>query len=123
MQGKNFFERLRSFQFIIHNSSFMILAIAFCAMAGCRREDVREVTLDVPGLNATNVTTVVNALGRYEGVDRRTISVDQAKKTVTLKYDSMKVAQTNLRMSIEEKGIAVKYPENTTGMAGYINSR
>ena len=123
MHGKKFFERLRSFQFVVHDSSFIILAIAICAMAGCRREDIREVTLEVPGINATNETAIVDALGRYEGVDRRTIRFDQAAKTVTLKYDSMKVAQTNLRMSIEEKGIAVTFPQNTTGMAGYINSR
>ena len=108
---------------MVHNSSFIILSIALCAMAGCRREDIREVTLDVPGLNATNEVAIVDALGRYEGVDRRTIRFDQAKKTVTLKYDSMKVAHTNLRMSIEEKGIAVTFPTNTTGFAGYINSR
>lgn len=103
--------------------SYMLLIAAAMLAAGCRREDVREVTLDVPGLNATNEVAVVDALGRYEGVDRRTIRFDQAKKTVTLKYDSMKVAQTNLRMSIAEKGIAVTFPKNTTGFAGYINER
>ena len=102
---------------------YMVLIAAAMLAAGCRRNDIREVTLEVPGLNATNETAIVNALGLYEGVDRRTIKFDKAKKTVTLKYDSMKVAQTNLRMAIEEKGIAVRYPENTTGMAGYINSR
>ena len=123
MHGKRFFERLRSFQFIIHNSSFIILAIAFCAMAGCRREDMREVTLDIPGLNATNEVAVADAIKRFGGVDRRSIRFDQAKKTVTLKYDSMKLAHTNLRMAIEEKGVKVAFPENTSGMAGYINER
>ena len=100
-----------------------ILLIAAAILSGCRREDTREVTLDVPGLDVTNEVVVVDALGRYEGVDRSTIKFDQAKKTVTLKYDSMKVAQTNLRMAIEEKGIKVMFPTNTTGMAGYINTR
>jgi hypothetical protein len=35
----------------------------------------------------------------------------------------MKIAQTNIRMAIEEKGIAVKYPEKKSGSAGYINER
>ncbi len=36
-----------------------------------------------------------------------------------MKYDSMTVAQTNIRMAIESKGIKVVFPENTTGRAGY----
>lgn len=104
-------------------ASYILLITAAMLSAGCRREDIREVTLEVPGLNAKNEAAVFDALGRYEGVDRRTIRFDQAKKTVTLKYDSMKVAQTNLRMSIEEKGIAVTFPKKTTGFAGYINER
>ena len=117
---KGFFDIHRMMKFIIHNSSFIILAVALC---GCRREDLREATLSVPGLNATNEAAIVEALGRYEGVDRRTIRFDQAARTVTLKYDSMKVAKTNMRMSIQEKGIEVEFPENKTGMAGYINER
>ena len=101
---------------------YILLAVVAMA-AGCRREDIREVTLGVPGLHPTNEVAIVDALGRYEGVDRRTIRFDQAAKTVSLKYDSMKVAQTNLRMSIQEKGVEVTFPENKTGMAGYINSR
>lgn len=97
--------------------------MAAALLAGCRREDMREATLDVPGLDATNEVSVIDALGRYEGVVRSSIRFDQTKKTVSLKYDSMKVAQTNLRMSIEEKGIAVTFPTNTTGFAGYINER
>ncbi len=104
--------------------SFAVLLAALCALAaGCRREDFREATLAVPGLAATNETDVAAALGRYEGVDRQTIRFDQAAKTVTLRYDSMKVAQTNLRMAIQEKGIEVAFPSNTTGMAGYIDER
>ena len=118
--AKGVFDIHRMMKFIIHNSSFIILAVALC---GCRREDIREVALDVPGLHPTNEVAVAEALGRYEGVDRRSIRFDHAAKKVTLKYDSMKVAQTNLRMSIEEKGVEVAFPENKTGMAGYINER
>ena len=31
-----------------------------------------------------------------------------AAKTLTLKYDSMAIAKTNIRMAIEEKGLKVK---------------
>ena len=40
-----------------------------------------------------------------------------------VRFDSMKVAQTNIRMAIEEKGIAVKHPEKKSAPAGYINER
>ena len=59
----------------------------------------------------------------YDGVVRDSLKFDMAKKQLTLRFDSLKVAQTNLRMAIEQKGIAVKYPPNTTGVAGYINKR
>lgn len=103
--------------------TFAFFLIAAALVCGCRREDYREATLLVPGLHKTNETAIVKALGRYEGVDRRSIRFDHGAKSVSVRYDSMKVAQTNLRMAIEENGIEVDYPENKTGMAGYINSR
>ena len=42
-------------------------------------------------------------------------------KTLTMRYDSMKIAQTNIRMLIESKGVEVHFPSNTTGVAGYLD--
>ena len=36
------------------------------ALAGCRREDVREFTVSIPGLSETNQALVVSALDKYE---------------------------------------------------------
>lgn len=101
----------------------LVIAIAAMALAGCRREDWREATLEVPGLTEAGRKTVESALGQYRGVDTASLKFDFASRTVSVRYDSMQVAQTNLRMAIEEKGIAVTFPTNTTGFAGYINTR
>ena len=95
---------------------------ALCALAllsGCRREDVREMTVEMPGLAETNKQTVVAALARYEGVDKSSYRWDDAKKTLTLRYDSMKVAQANIRYAIDEAGVRVAFPPKTDGHAGH----
>jgi len=44
---------------------------------------------------------------------------DFEKKTLALRYDSMKIAQANIRHAIDEKGIKVAFPEKTTDRAGH----
>ena len=97
--------------------------LALAALAGCRREYWCETVIETPGLTENAKADVLAALGKYEGVDKSSVKFDFATKSVRLKYDSMKVAQTNLRMAIAAKGIEVKYPEKTSGAAGYINER
>jgi len=95
------------------------LLLLFC---GCRREDVREYTFSIPGLTEANKSQVVEALAKYNGVKKDSYSWDFAKKTLTLKYDSMQIARTNIRMAIEAKGVKVEFPDNATGKAGYIDT-
>ena len=40
-------------------------------------------------------------------------------KTLTLRYDSMQIAQANIRYAIDEKGIKVTVPEKTDNRAGH----
>ena len=87
--------------------------------SGCRREDVREMTVVMPGLSESNKATVVAALSKYGGVEKDSYKWDMAAKTLTLRYDSMQIAQANIRYAIDEKGVAVSFPTNTTGRAGY----
>ena len=101
----------------------IIALVAIVSLTGCRREDWREVTISSPGLAQTNSPAVAAALSRYEGVDISSLKFDFEKKEIFLRYDSMKVAQTNLRMAIEAKGVEVSYPENPTPYAGYLNER
>ena len=76
-------------------------------------------TVSIPGLAESNKATVVAALAKYGGVQRDSFRWDMAAKTLTLRYDSMQVAQANIRYAIAEKGIATVIPTNTTGRAGY----
>ena len=110
-----------------------IAAIAL-VLAGCRREDVRTFSVEVENLSETNAAQVVEAFKisdkadprkfRYcDGVDIRSLVCDLAAKKVKVSYDSMRIARTNIRMLLEAKGFKVKYPENATGVAGYLNAR
>ena len=99
--------------------TIILLAAAAGMAAGCRRTDVREFTVVMPGLSETNKAAVVQALSKYAGVDKGSYRWDFKAGTLTLRYDSMSVAQTNIRMAIADKGIKVEFPENTTGRAGH----
>lgn len=97
-----------------------VLALAAAAaLAGCRRADIREFTVEIPDLAQSNQRTVMRALAKQPGIDSSSYKWDFDRHTLTLKYDSMQVAQTNIRMAIEAKGLKVVYPENTTGRAGH----
>lgn len=95
------------------------LLIALALAGGCRREDIREITVEIPGLTEQNKAQVVEVLAKYSGIDKTSYRWDLAAKTLTLKYDSMQVAQSNIRYAIDEKGIKVKFPEKTSDRAGY----
>lgn len=84
----------------------VIIAIA---LAGCRREDVREFTVSIPGLTETNQAQVVEALAKYNGILKDSYVWNLNAKTLTLRYDSMQIAKTNIRMAIEAKGIKVDF--------------
>lgn len=105
----------------------IFLLIALTAIAaftdGCRREDFREHVFEIPGMTPENTNAIKKAVSVYNGVDMDSLEFDIGKKTLKVRFDSMKIAQTNIRMAIEEKGIAVKYPEKKSGPAGYINER
>lgn len=105
----------------------IFLLIALIALAafteGCRRKDFREHVFEIPGMTPTNTNAIKDALSTYAGVDMNSLEFDLDNKTLKVRFDSMKVAQTNIRMAIEEKGIAVKNPEKKSGSAGYINER
>ena len=97
--------------FILHSSLFIL--------SGCRREDVREMTVSLPGLTEANKAQVVEALAKYNGVQKDSYAWDMGKKTLTLKYDSMQIAQANIRYAIDEKGVKVAFPEKTDDRAGH----
>ena len=100
------------------------------ALAGCRRTDVREFQIEIPDLAPSMSNAVRSAFfvadpmsptrGRWcDGVMVQDIKFDYDSHKLTVRYDSMKIAQTNIRMLLESKGLKVVYPENKTGRAGY----
>lgn len=97
----------------------VVFILLLVAALGCRRSDIREVTIEMPRLKEADKPLIVKALSKYSGVKADTFKWDFAKKTLTLKYESMSIAQTNIRMAIEQQGVEVAYPENTSGRAGH----
>lgn len=80
------------------------LVLAGLAFAGCRRTDVRDFSVSVPGLTEADVPLVKSALAPYGGVVKTSIRFDAAAQRVTLQYDSMQIAQKNIEMAIAKAG-------------------
>lgn len=103
--------------------SFLTLLLSAAAVTallpGCRRSDVRQFTVSIPSLTEAGKPAVEQALAKYNGIEKDSYVWDFKKKTLTLRYDSMQIARTNIRMAIAEKGFTVDFPMNTTGRAGY----
>lgn len=96
-----------------------VFLIFLVLLGGCRREDIREMTVVMPELKAADCEVVEKALARYEGIDKKSYKWDLEKRSLTLVYDSMKLAQSNVRYAIDEKGIKVQFPEKTDDHAGH----
>ncbi len=88
-------------------------------VSGCRRTDVREMTVSMPSLTEADKPKVVQALSRYAGVQKDSYRWDMGAKTLTLKYDSMQIAQANIRYAIDENGVKVAFPEKKDDRAGH----
>jgi len=84
------------------------VGLALLACVGCRRTDVRDYTLSLPGLTPSNKAQVVAALAKYNGIQKDSYVFDFEKKTLSLRYDSMQIAKTNIRMAIQDKGLEVE---------------
>lgn len=107
----------------VFNQYFFVFTFSLLLFSGCRRSDVREFTVELPGLTEANRSEVVEALAKYDGVRKDSYVFDFGKKTLTLRYDSMKIARENVRQAIEAKGVRVVYPEVKGGYAGYLNEK
>ena len=99
---------------------FLLLPFSFLLLAGgCRREDVREMTVSMPGLKEADKAKIVEALAKYNGIEKNSYKWDMNAKTLTLRYDSMQIAQANIRYAIDEKGVKVAFPAKTDNRAGH----
>ena len=97
----------------------LIAITILLAAVGCRRTDVREMMVSMPGLVEADKAKVVQAISKYAGVERDSFKWDMSARTLTLRYDSMQVAQANIRYAIDEAGVKVAFPEKTDDRAGH----
>lgn len=117
----------------MNKTRFYLFAVALAASAlvgGCRRTDVRACDIEIQGLtteNAIQIKKATASLLRYQGVVKDSLVWHMGANgnlVLTLKYDSLQVAQTNLRMAIAETGAKVVFPpNNANGIAGYLDEK
>lgn len=80
----------------------VVLFIGFVVLS-CRQQDIRTTTIKCPQVrNASCARVVTVALARTDGVVAESIKVGDG--TVTVTYDSMKVAIKNLDFAMAEAG-------------------
>lgn len=97
----------------------VLVAGALASLPGCRREDVREMTVLIPGLTEGDKAVVIEALKKYNGINKSSYAWDMGAKTLTLRYDSMQLAEANVRYAIDERGVKVAFPEKAGNRAGH----
>ena len=86
---------------------FTITLIAFMGilLAGCRVSDVRNLTIDVPGMaTEADEQCIRKALAPLNGVNKEQAVFDVKKHTIKLTFDSMVVATKNIEIAIAEAG-------------------
>ena len=80
-----------------------VLAVALVGLASCRMNDIRSQTIRVPQVKSAAAQKVVQAaLGRADGVLTNGLAFGAG--TVTVRYDSMKLALKNLEQVIADAG-------------------
>lgn len=87
----------------------LVLLLAFVGMVfaggGCRVSDVRELTVNVPGLSTeADQEKIRKALAPLNGVNKDQAVFDLKGHTVKIAYDSMVVATKNIEIAIAEAG-------------------
>jgi copper chaperone CopZ len=94
----------------------IVLVVMVC---GCRHQDKRVATLSIPEMkNQACAAICVNALATRPGVDAKTIQVDYATRSITLRYDSMQLAMKNLEFAVSDAGFSANgIPANQAAAA------
>jgi copper chaperone CopZ len=83
----------------------VLTALTLLLLAGCRKQDLRTVTIRVPAMhNAACTNVVVEALVRVQSIPRDWIRADAEHGTVTVTYDSMQRSLRNLEFAIADAG-------------------
>lgn len=97
----------------------ILFIFALIACAGCRRIDYRTMTINMPDFKESDKPKIVEVLKKYNGIDKSSYEWNLKEKTLTLRYDSMQIAQANIRYAIDESVTRVAFPKKTDTRAGY----
>ena len=84
--------------------TFISVLTVLAALAGCRRTDVRDFAVEIPGATEADMPAISKSLEPYAGVERDSLRFDVAKHVLTLRYDSMQLAKKNIEMAIAAIG-------------------
>lgn len=74
------------------------------ALAGCRRTDVRDFSVEIPQATEADVPAIAASLSPYAGIEKTSLKFDAARHVLLLKYDSMQIAKKNIEMAIAGAG-------------------
>lgn len=100
---------------IIYAMKYLILLFPLLGVllfSGCRETDVREMTINVPGMtDDADVQRIRKALAPLNGVNKGDAVFDLKGKKIALKYDSMVIAKKNIEIAVAEAG----YDANSIG--------
>lgn len=81
------------------------LCVLAALLSGCRVTDEREMTIRLPGLSSeADQAKITGAVSALPGVDMQRLAFDRKGRTLTVRYDSMRVAQKNIEIAIAEAG-------------------
>jgi copper chaperone CopZ len=82
------------------------ITVGICLL-GCRRQDVRTIMIDVPGMETEeHAAIVMRAMKTIPGVDTNSVQLDFARHTVTVRYESLVASLKNIEMAIADAGFA-----------------
>lgn len=83
----------------------LLLTLGVLFLSGCRVSDVREMTVNVPGMASEADAQRINAaLSPLVGLDKDHIVFDIEARMVRVRYDSMNIAHKNIEIAIAEAG-------------------
>ena len=81
------------------------LAAVALVVAGCRVSDVRDMSINLPGLQSDeDKAKITQAIAALPGIVQESLQFDKEKKILTLRYDSMQIAHKNIEIAIAEAG-------------------
>lgn len=91
-------------------TSVYIRALALCVvvlagLSGCRRVDARTMKIDVPAMRSVECAHIVGqAVSALKGVHPELTVIDLNDRTVTVTYDSIRIALKNIEFAIADAG-------------------